>query len=101
MGYSENIVSSEFELIKKGIFPRSVHFDICKYEISNLIKNLEKKNNNIEGSNFSNWLNFLWREKEARLKNFYTNENPRDRQFKPSGKGYKWPVNFFFEKIIF
>lgn len=72
------------ELLKKGRFPESVHFDVKRYEIDEVCGGETDKNKSVD---VSNWLTTLWATKEERLKEFY-----RRKKFQPSGKRYQWPV---------
>uniref|UniRef100_A0A915DMI6 Phospholipid/glycerol acyltransferase domain-containing protein n=1 Tax=Ditylenchus dipsaci TaxID=166011 RepID=A0A915DMI6_9BILA len=98
IGYPDKIVSSEMELLREGRFPASIHFDVKKYSISEIlaassalssIKNKDEISSTID---CSNWLNTLWRAKEEKLRQFYASKDVLNRKFKPSGDGYQWPV---------
>lgn len=67
----------------KGRFPKEVHFDIKRYDISEVP---------LDEADAAAWLNKLWREKERRLEHFYTTNEP----FAPSGARLLWPVSFFY-----
>uniref|UniRef100_F1L750 Lysocardiolipin acyltransferase 1 n=1 Tax=Ascaris suum TaxID=6253 RepID=F1L750_ASCSU len=79
VGYPNGMVNSEVELLMKGRFPKEVHFDIKRYDISEVP---------LDEADAAAWLNKLWREKERRLEHFYTTNEP----FAPSGARLLWPV---------
>uniref|UniRef100_A0A915C8T6 Phospholipid/glycerol acyltransferase domain-containing protein n=3 Tax=Parascaris univalens TaxID=6257 RepID=A0A915C8T6_PARUN len=81
VGYPKGMVISEMELLMKGRFPKEVHFDIKRYNISEVPLN---------EMDAAAWLSKLWREKERRLEHFYTTNEP----FAPSGARFLWPVSF-------
>ncbi|PAV81696.1 hypothetical protein WR25_04729 [Diploscapter pachys] len=76
----EHIVESELELVKSGIFPEEVHFDVKRYPIEDVPLDAEES---------ALWLQDIWRNKESVLKRFYT----KNRKFEPSGERFLWPVN--------
>jgi hypothetical protein len=81
------------ELIKKGLMPDSVHFDVKKYEIKDIVEN----NDNRVDVDASKWLLDLWKNKEERLRKFYEiQENGGHPKFEPSGDCYVWPVSQLF-----
>jgi lysocardiolipin and lysophospholipid acyltransferase len=91
VAYPDKIVPSEIDLITKGILPKNVHFDIKKYTLSDILTNEQKETFHRDPIDASQWLLNLWKEKEARLKKFYST-TPERRKLVPSGKGYAWPV---------
>ncbi|KAI6189723.1 Acl-9 [Aphelenchoides bicaudatus] len=88
LGYPQHIVESEKQLIKEGRFPEAVCFDVKRYSVDEVCGEEADKTKTVDASQ---WLTNLWKTKEHRLKEFYTG----DKQFKPSGDGYKWPVTHF------
>ncbi|KHN87259.1 Lysocardiolipin acyltransferase 1 [Toxocara canis] len=79
VGYPNGVVSSEMELLRKGRFPKDVHFDTKKYAISEIPTDEEGA---------VAWLNNVWKEKEKRLERFYTMNEP----FEPAGARLIWPI---------
>uniref|UniRef100_A0A914DS41 Phospholipid/glycerol acyltransferase domain-containing protein n=1 Tax=Acrobeloides nanus TaxID=290746 RepID=A0A914DS41_9BILA len=89
VGYPGRIISSEMELIKKGLMPNSVHFDVKKYEIKDIVEH----NDNRVDIDASKWLLDLWKNKEERLRKFYEiQEKGGQPKFEPSGDCYVWPI---------
>ncbi|KIH50834.1 hypothetical protein ANCDUO_19084, partial [Ancylostoma duodenale] len=82
VAYEDVIVDTEMRLLKEGVFPKNVHFDVKKYDISDIPTDPEKS---------ADWLKQLWHAKERRLKKFYEAESHK-RRLDPSGEGYMWPV---------
>ncbi|RCN52961.1 Acyltransferase [Ancylostoma caninum] len=82
VAYEDVIVDTEMRLLKEGVFPKNVHFDVKKYDISDIPTDPEKS---------ADWLKQLWHTKERRLKKFYEAESHK-RRLDPSGEGYMWPV---------
>uniref|UniRef100_A0A0N5AZV1 PlsC domain-containing protein n=1 Tax=Syphacia muris TaxID=451379 RepID=A0A0N5AZV1_9BILA len=80
VGYPKELVTGETEIIKHGLFPKEVHFDIRRYDISEIAKESE--------DDIANWLCKVWAHKEDRLARFYQKEN----KFVPSGEQFVWPV---------
>ncbi|CAJ0583293.1 unnamed protein product, partial [Mesorhabditis spiculigera] len=78
IAYPVNIVQSEKQMITEGDFPERVDFCFRKYDIDAVP---EEDNQAIE------WLNNLWRQKEATLERYYNGE----RQFKPVVEHNVWP----------
>uniref|UniRef100_A0A1I7VRS3 PlsC domain-containing protein n=1 Tax=Loa loa TaxID=7209 RepID=A0A1I7VRS3_LOALO len=83
VGYPDEIVSSELEILQNGRFPHAVHFDVKKYNENDLPK---------DNCGLANWINKIWREKENRLENFYK-ADVSHRQFLPCSEKEKWPVH--------
>ncbi|VDK58770.1 unnamed protein product [Gongylonema pulchrum] len=81
VGYSDGIVSSELEILLKGRFPHSVHFDIKWYKENELPSDEHE---------LAIWLTKLWNDKEHRLEKFYK-ADITERMFLPSGKKHVWP----------
>ncbi|CAI4231528.1 unnamed protein product [Auanema sp. JU1783] len=79
LAYEDHVVESELQLLKEGKFPKNIHFDVKKYDISDLPATPDER---------SNWLTSLWKEKESRLKRFYDG----DHKLEPSGERFVWPV---------
>lgn len=91
VGYPKELVTGETEIIKHGLFPKEVHFDIRRYDISEIAKESE--------DDIANWLCKVWAHKEDRLARFYQKEN----KFVPSGEQFVWPVSFtflFYDKVF-
>uniref|UniRef100_A0A1I7YPN3 PlsC domain-containing protein n=1 Tax=Steinernema glaseri TaxID=37863 RepID=A0A1I7YPN3_9BILA len=63
VAYNDAIVQSEVDLIKLGATPKQVHFDVRKISIGDLPASDE---------GLAQWLTALWKEKEERLRRFYT-----------------------------
>uniref|UniRef100_A0A914WNJ1 Phospholipid/glycerol acyltransferase domain-containing protein n=1 Tax=Plectus sambesii TaxID=2011161 RepID=A0A914WNJ1_9BILA len=82
VGYPDEIVANEVDLISTGVTPRNVHFDIRKVAISEVPE---------DDDGAAKWLSKLWSDKEGILRKFYS-KPPADRAFTPSGIGAKWPV---------
>lgn len=82
VGYPDKVVSTEWDLMRTGCFPKEVHFDVRKYEAAQLPEKDE---------DLRRWLTELWKQKELRLKVFYEADVGK-RKFTPSGEGYVWPV---------
>ncbi|CAB3398293.1 unnamed protein product [Caenorhabditis bovis] len=72
IAYPYNIVQSEVDLVVKGASPREVHFLIRKIPISQVPLN---------EVDVTNWLNERWFIKENILHQFYSEEQPINRQF--------------------
>ncbi|TKR89341.1 hypothetical protein L596_013462 [Steinernema carpocapsae] len=90
VGYSHSIIANELDLVKTGNFPENVHFDVCKYKISDVIGKDPTEDEAKERG--SQWLLDLWKAKEARLKAFYEVEDKNKRRLEPSGERFAWPV---------
>ncbi|KJH52368.1 Acyltransferase [Dictyocaulus viviparus] len=84
VAYADVIVDSELRLLKEGAFPQNIHFDVKRYEISDIPADNESS---------AEWLKELWFEKEKRLRKFYETSS-HDRRFDPSGHGYVWPAKW-------
>ncbi|CAJ0589516.1 unnamed protein product [Cylicocyclus nassatus] len=82
VAYEDVIIDTELRLLKEGVFPKNVHFDVKKYDISEIPSDPEKS---------AAWLKKLWHDKEHKLRKFYEAE-PHKRRLDPSGEGYVWPV---------
>lgn len=80
VGYPKGIVASEMDLLKTGVFPGEVHFDVRRVPVAEVLEPGPDK-----------WLQEAWRGKEARLRRFY--EQDGHFQHGGSGKGYLWPVS--------
>ncbi|VDN83262.1 unnamed protein product [Brugia pahangi] len=84
VGYPDEIISSELEILRNGRFPHAVHFDVKRYNENDLPQ---------DNTGLINWLNNIWREKEDRLKNFYK-ADVANRKFLPSSsKKNNWPIH--------
>ncbi|KHJ86323.1 Acyltransferase, partial [Oesophagostomum dentatum] len=81
VAYEDVIVDTEMRLLKDGVFPKNVHFDVKKYDINEIPADSEKS---------AEWLKELWNNKERRLRRFYEAE-PNKRRLDPSGDRYVWP----------
>lgn len=82
VAYEDVIVESEMQLLKEGVFPKNVHFDVKRYEMEDLPSDMNDR---------VTWLNDIWKVKEARLKKFYTAASEK-KGLEPSGDRYVWPV---------
>lgn len=97
ISYRYQIVKSEIELLFHGNFPKSVHFDIKKYLIKDVI-NESTVTSNVETQEFeepidcSKWLQNIWKQKEERLRLFYSKKDNIDMYIKDN---YKSQVFFF------
>ncbi|KAK6107835.1 Acyltransferase family protein [Brugia pahangi] len=84
VGYPDEIISSELEILRNGRFPHAVHFDVKRYNENDLPQ---------DNTGLINWLNNIWREKEDRLKNFYK-ADVANRKFLPSSSTKNnWPIH--------
>ncbi|CAG9531629.1 unnamed protein product [Cercopithifilaria johnstoni] len=83
IGYPDDIVSSELEVLQKGRFPHAVHFDVKRYKENDLPK---------DDCGLADWINKIWREKENRLANFYKTDIAH-RKFLPCSGKNNWPVS--------
>lgn len=80
MAYNDAIVQSEVDLIKLGITPKDVRFDVRKIRITDLPTTDE---------GLGEWLKQLWVEKEERLRKFYTqSETTRQLDKLPEAKTF-------------
>ena len=70
IGYPDVLPKTEIE-VAKGIMPREVHFHIKSYDDRDLPRDDEQ---------LRQWCKDRWREKEERLKHFYTHKEFRDTQ---------------------
>uniref|UniRef100_A0A158Q7P2 PlsC domain-containing protein n=1 Tax=Elaeophora elaphi TaxID=1147741 RepID=A0A158Q7P2_9BILA len=82
IGYPDEIVSSEMEILQNGRFPHAVHFDVKRYKESDLPN---------DNSGLADWINKIWREKENRLENFYKADVAHRKFLSCNGKD-DWPV---------
>ncbi|CAP39734.2 Protein CBR-BUS-18 [Caenorhabditis briggsae] len=95
IAYPYNIVQSEVDLVVKGASPREVHFHIRKIPISQVPLNEQDA---------SRWLTDRWTLKEQLLHQFYSEEQPINRQF-PVERGdgvwrsWKEPRRHFYVKV--
>ncbi|VDK86423.1 unnamed protein product [Litomosoides sigmodontis] len=81
VGYPDEIVSSELEILQNGRFPHAVHFDVRRYKEDDLPK---------DNCGLADWINKIWQEKENRLKNFYNADIAQRKFLSCSGKK-NWP----------
>uniref|UniRef100_H2Y6E8 Phospholipid/glycerol acyltransferase domain-containing protein n=1 Tax=Ciona savignyi TaxID=51511 RepID=H2Y6E8_CIOSA len=72
IAYPYDVLQNEMDLIRAGA-PRAVHFHIKRYSISELPENEEE---------LGKWCQDVWAEKEALLKEYYSEPNPELRKFK-------------------
>ncbi|CAI5450876.1 unnamed protein product [Caenorhabditis angaria] len=72
IAYPYNIVQSEVDLVLKGSAPKEVHFHVKKIPIGQVP---------LSDSDVQKWLNDRWLIKEQVLHNFYSEEQPINRQF--------------------
>lgn len=86
VGYPDEIVSSELEILQNGRFPHAVHFDVKRYKENDLPK---------DSCGLADWINKIWKEKENRLENFYK-ADVTQRKFLPCNTKNSWPVSIFF-----
>nr|XP_009857602.1 lysocardiolipin acyltransferase 1 [Ciona intestinalis] len=84
IAYPYEILHNELELIKAGA-PRAVHFHIKRYSISELPEDQDE---------LGKWCQNLWAEKEALLKEYYSEPNPDLRRFKCEKKPPQDPRTF-------
>jgi len=75
VGYPAGLIRNENDLIE-GKMPKEVHFSITRHPVDTLPTSNEEQ--------MSSWLNETWRNKEEKLKKFYTS----DRQFHHSRQPY-------------
>ncbi|WKY12901.1 hypothetical protein Q1695_004038 [Nippostrongylus brasiliensis] len=83
LAYEDVIIDSEMTLLKEGVFPKNVHFDIKRYNIDEIPTDPQQS---------GKWLTDLWQGKEKKLKEFYESE-PQKRHLVPSGEGHQIPVS--------
>ena len=69
VGYPDSITKTEHELFK-GIIPREIHYYIKTYDAKDLPTNDDK---------LAEWCRERWREKEEKLRDFYTHREFLDR----------------------
>lgn len=89
VGYPDEIVSSELEILQNGRFPHAVHFNVKRYKENDLPK---------DNCGLANWINKIWQEKENRLKNFYKADIAH-RKFLPCSGKNNWPVSISFNSV--
>ena len=77
IAYPDNIAQTEVEFIK-GVIPHEIHFHIRNYEAEDLP---------LENDQLSAWLQDRWKEKEERLKDFYTHREFVDRVQQTTASG--------------
>lgn len=90
VGYPDEIVSSEMEILQNGRFPHTVHFDVKRYKETDLPK---------DNCGLADWINKIWREKENRLENFYKTDIG-DRKFLSCNGKNNWPVSISFGCLL-
>lgn len=92
MAYSDAIVQSEIHLVTLGLTPKNVHFDIRKIDISELPDTNEE---------LELWIKTLWKEKEERLRVFYSQTNPNRRlDVRKGGQNFE-VISFKFSNLYF
>ena len=69
VGYPDVLAKTEVEYVMKGRIPREIHYHIKEYDI----KDLPDGDEEVE-----KWLRQVWKEKEARLKLFYSHSQFRE-----------------------
>ncbi|VDM15949.1 unnamed protein product, partial [Wuchereria bancrofti] len=84
VGYPDEIISSELEILRNGRFPHAVHFDVKRYNENDLPQ---------DNTGLINWINNIWREKEDRLKNFYKADVANRKFSSSSSKKNNWPIH--------
>ncbi|KAI1722765.1 acyltransferase domain-containing protein [Ditylenchus destructor] len=93
VAYPDNIVQSEIDLVKNGAFPSSIHFDVKKYSINQILSSSSIQS--VAGSDpvydCSQWINNIWQQKEEQLRQFYSTDDKNQRRFTPHEGGYQWP----------
>uniref|UniRef100_A0AC35UDM3 PlsC domain-containing protein n=1 Tax=Rhabditophanes sp. KR3021 TaxID=114890 RepID=A0AC35UDM3_9BILA len=67
VGYSDRIVQGEDDMVKLGVFPKDIHFNIRKIDVKDVPEDKEGA---------EEWLKDVWAEKEDRLKQFYEVDPP-------------------------
>lgn len=72
IGYPDIFAKTEYDLVVEGRIPREVHYHIVRYDIADL----PTTNEGLE-----QWLRDRWREKEERLRLFYTHREFRVTEF--------------------
>uniref|UniRef100_A0A0K0FWN8 Lysocardiolipin acyltransferase 1 (inferred by orthology to a human protein) n=1 Tax=Strongyloides venezuelensis TaxID=75913 RepID=A0A0K0FWN8_STRVS len=72
IGYADKIVQGEDDIVKLGVFPRNIHFDVERINVDDI----EESDEGIE-----KWLKNRWEEKEKKLENFYSGNNAKSRTF--------------------
>ncbi|VDN00967.1 unnamed protein product [Thelazia callipaeda] len=80
VGYPDEIVSTEFEVLIYGRLPNSVHFNVKQYKENDLPKS---------DRDLAEWINAIWKEKEIRLEKFYKSDS-EERKFFAFGKHNIW-----------
>ncbi|VDL82346.1 unnamed protein product [Nippostrongylus brasiliensis] len=63
LAYEDVIIDSEMTLLKEGVFPKNVHFDIKRYNIDEIPTDPQQS---------GKWLTDLWQGKEKKLKDLYS-----------------------------
>ncbi|KJH52370.1 hypothetical protein DICVIV_01462 [Dictyocaulus viviparus] len=81
IGFGDCIVQSELDFALYGICPQDVHYQIRKLDINDLPMNDE---------DLAKWLINLWKEKEEKLRRFYSIErDQREFENTPRGEDFK------------
>ena len=69
VGYPDVLAKTEVDLVVKGRIPREIHYHMKEYKINDLPDSDEE---------MEKWLRQVWREKEERLKLFYSHSQFRE-----------------------
>ncbi|CEF63402.1 Lysocardiolipin acyltransferase 1 [Strongyloides ratti] len=77
VGYADKIVQGEDDIVKLGVFPKNIHFNVQKISIEDIGESDEE---------IEKWLKVKWEEKEKKLKEFYSNDDPNLRTFHKNDK---------------
>uniref|UniRef100_A0A0N4WXA2 Acyltransf_C domain-containing protein n=1 Tax=Haemonchus placei TaxID=6290 RepID=A0A0N4WXA2_HAEPC len=87
IGFGDCIVQSEVDFAMHGVCSKDVHYQVKKIKIGDLPSDDEK---------LANWLITLWREKEEKLRYFYS-KAPSEREFEntPDGRDYEVQCKVF------
>uniref|UniRef100_A0A0N4ZRD9 PlsC domain-containing protein n=1 Tax=Parastrongyloides trichosuri TaxID=131310 RepID=A0A0N4ZRD9_PARTI len=62
VAYADKIVQGEDDIVKLGVFPKNIHFDIKKINVKDI---------DITDDGIEEWLKNKWTEKETKLEKFY------------------------------
>ncbi|CAD6193829.1 unnamed protein product [Caenorhabditis auriculariae] len=87
IGFGDAIVQSEIDLVLHGACPKEVYYQIRKLPIDSLPSSDE---------GLAEWLVELWKEKERKLKTFYTLPQ-KDRHFPPVDGGEQFGLDDYLQ----
>lgn len=92
IGFGDCIVQSEVDFFLHGVCPKDVHYQVRKFDINDLP---------LDDAGLSTWLTDLWKEKEEKLRRFYSVE-PKRRKFEITlgGKEYTMSKITFAGEVI-